>query len=403
MIYDFGRINIGFYSLQEQWDDFKKYMERVYAENNSNDWEFLNCYDSENHTIICDDGVLPNANDIVYRFAISIVEKFEKISFSGKVSFGYYSDNLFFDIQFFHFAYSNRLWWEIQYSKLGETHNEKIVWNAITNEKENQTKELLFPNFQNYTGLLLSENISVKKINDKLKVGFVEHLKVGDSLFLKADYDCEHYPVEIEVFNNKNQSLGYLENHNPEVMFQLAYYIDVIDATVAKVIPLSSRSKNAKYALLDIKLNLKKVESLRNELHIKAKKLIEESNIAKEKKYIKEIAYESLMNEFYHKRIQLCDGELYALRKGQIPFLAVGKEFSIEDNSSGLCAMNGEKIIGRLRMEYDYVNYGNNEFFIYFDEIIKFHNEKLKCVITEIVSSTNKNSEPNVKMKILWK
>lgn len=40
----------------------------------------------------------------------------------------------------------------------------------------------------------------------------IEHVKEGDKLILKADTDNEFYdPVAIEVFNEKNESLGYLQ------------------------------------------------------------------------------------------------------------------------------------------------------------------------------------------------
>ena len=83
----------------------------------------------------------------------------------------------------------------------------------------------------------------------------IEHVKAGDKLILKADFDNEYYyPVAIEVFNSDNQSLGYLRELYEAPLKSIADILDEIDAYAESVTPLSARRKNAKYALMDVKL-----------------------------------------------------------------------------------------------------------------------------------------------------
>ena len=86
----------------------------------------------------------------------------------------------------------------------------------------------------------------------------IEFVKVGDPLILKADYDNAYYwPVAIEVFNAKNETLGYLrEGYDADSLEEIAKHLDKLKARVASVTPLSMRSKRAKYALLDVELYL---------------------------------------------------------------------------------------------------------------------------------------------------
>lgn len=86
----------------------------------------------------------------------------------------------------------------------------------------------------------------------------IEYVREGDTLILKADYSSRFYtPVAIEVFNAKNETLGYLTNGwLEESLEEIAKHLDVIKARVASVTPLSKRTKRAKYALMDVELYL---------------------------------------------------------------------------------------------------------------------------------------------------
>lgn len=88
------------------------------------------------------------------------------------------------------------------------------------------------------------------------RIARIEYIQEGDSLILKADYNNRFYdPVAIEVFNTKNETLGYLCNDfGGESLSQIAKHIDKLKARVSSVTPLSRRRKNAKYALMDVEL-----------------------------------------------------------------------------------------------------------------------------------------------------
>lgn len=91
----------------------------------------------------------------------------------------------------------------------------------------------------------------------------IEHVQIGDSLILKANWRSQYYwPVAVEVFNAKNETLGFLKaDFENKLLIQIANSIDILQATVASVTPLSKRKKNAKYALLDVEISVKQVNS----------------------------------------------------------------------------------------------------------------------------------------------
>lgn len=84
----------------------------------------------------------------------------------------------------------------------------------------------------------------------------IEYVKVGDVVTLKADHNSPYYsPVAIEVFNTKNETLGYLKDgFGAESLVEIAKHLDVVKAKVASVTPLSRRTKRAKYALMDVEI-----------------------------------------------------------------------------------------------------------------------------------------------------
>lgn len=84
----------------------------------------------------------------------------------------------------------------------------------------------------------------------------IEFVEVGDPLVLRPDFENPYYsPVAIEVFNTRNETLGYLcDGYNGIPLEQIVAHIDSLQARVAAVTPLSRRSKRAKYALMDVEL-----------------------------------------------------------------------------------------------------------------------------------------------------
>ena len=87
----------------------------------------------------------------------------------------------------------------------------------------------------------------------------IEHVKVGDSLVLAADWQNEWFdPVCIEVFNAQGETLGNLSQLflYPADLRELACLLPHITATVESVTPKSKRRKNAKYALMDVRMEI---------------------------------------------------------------------------------------------------------------------------------------------------
>lgn len=88
----------------------------------------------------------------------------------------------------------------------------------------------------------------------------IEHVRVGDSLVLAADWQNEWFdPVCIEVFNAAGETLGNLrERFSPTLSGnrELACLLPHLKATVETVTPKSKRRKNAKYALMDVRMEI---------------------------------------------------------------------------------------------------------------------------------------------------
>lgn len=85
----------------------------------------------------------------------------------------------------------------------------------------------------------------------------IERVNVDDKLILAADWNCEFFdPAGIEVFNEQGETLGYLEAGIGPERGALALMLPYVTATAASVTPLSKRRKGAKYALMDVCLEL---------------------------------------------------------------------------------------------------------------------------------------------------
>lgn len=118
----------------------------------------------------------------------------------------------------------------------------------------------------------------------------IEHVNVGDRLILRADYDNDFYdPVAIEVLNKKKQSLGYLTDSRECRLVELAKVIDEVEASVDSVTPLSARRKNAKYALLDVKLVSKRALEKKRRQKVAAEIESKKSKLTTTRKKIDEL------------------------------------------------------------------------------------------------------------------
>ena len=94
----------------------------------------------------------------------------------------------------------------------------------------------------------------------------IEYIEVGDPLVLKADYESPYYsPVAIEVFDINGGTLGYLRESDNVKELSLAANATYmlrggVSAKVESVTPRSRRRKNAKYALMDVRISLNRDE-----------------------------------------------------------------------------------------------------------------------------------------------
>lgn len=84
----------------------------------------------------------------------------------------------------------------------------------------------------------------------------IEDIKVGDKLVHKPESPkANNYSYTlIEVLNSENQKLGHLSCDDFQGEVKILNRLSEIDAYVESVTPLSARRKNAKYALMDVKL-----------------------------------------------------------------------------------------------------------------------------------------------------
>lgn len=92
------------------------------------------------------------------------------------------------------------------------------------------------------------------------RVSRIEYVKVSDPLVLAADWQNEWFdPVCLEVFNAAGETLGNLSMRFSPTLSgyrELACLLPHITATVETVTPKSKRRRNAKYALMDVRMEL---------------------------------------------------------------------------------------------------------------------------------------------------
>lgn len=153
---------------------------------------------------------------------------------------------------------------EIDLTKTSDEAFAETFASGVENPSDMQADEDLFDS--QLMGLIRSfpATISIEGTHHAGRAARIEHVRVGDTLVLKSDWENQWYsPVAIEVFNTRGETLGYLAAHTIYAdMFTdtgyrgLACLLPYITATVESVTPLSKRRKNAKYALMDVRLEL---------------------------------------------------------------------------------------------------------------------------------------------------
>ena len=231
--------------------------------------------------------VMDNSN--VYRDIAAVLKELTRscpqIGFYGYVSDHYQRDERERQIYFNHIPETHKLWWcEINKDSIesrpynllltlsfsNDKNTVKWMWDAITNETKYLSNDSPIP----YTFVLDKVPLSFPIIIPIEGTGYcdrnkrIENVQEGDKLILKADWESKYYwPVAIEVFDSNGGSLGllrsnFLRNHidynwTMNALAKLAEQIDNLEAIVADVTPLSKRHGNAKYALLDVGIDIK--------------------------------------------------------------------------------------------------------------------------------------------------
>lgn len=137
-------------------------------------------------------------------------------------------------------------------------------WSGLDHPTPTQADESLFEG--QLMGLIrgLPSSVPIEGTHHRGRAARIEHVQVGDPLVLVADWENRWFdPVAIEVFDARGGTLGYLARDSTLMDFAtqtgyrgLACLLPHLSASVASVTPLSKRRKNAKYALLDVRIEL---------------------------------------------------------------------------------------------------------------------------------------------------
>lgn len=131
---------------------------------------------------------------------------------------------------------------------------------GFDNPDEMQADENLFENSLTATMRDFPLTVAIEGTHHLGRAERIESIKVGDKLVLASDWENKWFtPCCIEVFNEKGETLGNLNEQFSISMSgnrELALLLPYITATVESVTPLSKRRKNAKYALLDVHMEL---------------------------------------------------------------------------------------------------------------------------------------------------
>lgn len=83
----------------------------------------------------------------------------------------------------------------------------------------------------------------------------IEHMVPGETLKLVEDRKSKFYdPVAIEVFNDRDETVGFLKDSYDKQLLAIAKNIKNIRASVVDVTHVSKRRKGSKYSLMTVKL-----------------------------------------------------------------------------------------------------------------------------------------------------
>lgn len=414
-------------------------------------WSFLAGYDPETHelnseliTCTSDGDTSPETLEI---FCKELVQQFPEIAFSGRMNHSWLiSEGPSTEIEFLHLCDSKTLYWKSQCQEDewvdeddGECSTEEDLsieteawsWNADSGEtKERKNSAELPLCITSYELNEAREPIAYPytiPIEGTAYIGRnerIEHVQVGDTLILKADWDNPYYlPVAVEVFDTQGGSLGFLKaarNH----LVQIAEAIDIIQAKAASVTPLSKRRKNAKYALLDVEISIKQTVSDCDKERIETleKRSTEAHDLeAKRQEAILKAKAQSLAKIGNENLIfpELVSLQQSSIRMSRIKEVRVGDilELKASLNKNEVAVLNSKgEILGLLpcgSFGYicDEVQEGLSDYEIYermvgYCEIIAVYNSYLQTKVSSVViSSTSGRNKYDAKLdvEISWK
>lgn len=223
-----------------------------YDPNFVNCWSFLEGYYPETHEI--DSQLIMNETlDVVEDFAKELTVACHNLSFYGKLTHGWLiSEGPDTEIIFTHIARTNTLWW------CGE---QAMVWDCSTNKQRKWSKRQardIYPAPVRDEAIAFPISIECRS-KDPEAIARIEHLQIGDPVSLKSMPNSKDiWPLSIEVRDKNEEHIASMVPDTTNIIVQLADNLDILQASVDSVTPLSKRRKNAKYALFSVRFDIKR-------------------------------------------------------------------------------------------------------------------------------------------------
>lgn len=247
-------------------DGFIKQQADAVPKGKTKEWEFLKSYRPKSYEIrgnirIRDDYELVS----VVTFCKDLVQQIPEIGFCGLVEWLY--DSISGKASFFHLGGLHNLHWK-KYSEDSYDPNwgdfgdsEGWIWDALTGKEDKRQPRYATSLFfeSGVPSLDTGEFPVVAAVDpgkDLAQTKRIEQLQEGDPLLFEANWECKNdMPVNITILNEKKEPLGNLKA-DAVTLVLLAEYGDRFAVTADKIIPVAMKRKNAKYASLDVCINL---------------------------------------------------------------------------------------------------------------------------------------------------
>lgn len=223
-----------------------------YDPNYVNCWSFLEGYYPETHEIDSQ-LVMSETLDVVEDFAKELTTACRDLSFYGKLTHSWLiSEGPDTEIIFTHIARTNTLWW------CGE---KATVWDCSTNKQRKWSKRQakdIYPAPLRDEAIAFPISIECRS-SEPVAIAWIEQMQVADPVTLSVMQNSKDiWPLAIEVRDKNDNYLTSMVPDTSNTIVQLADNLDILQATVDSVTPLSKRRKNAKYALFSVQFDIKR-------------------------------------------------------------------------------------------------------------------------------------------------